>query len=171
MRPRHLCLGCRVLACENAPEAHCFNEAEASLPRMRRRGALAIGVRRPSFNEAEASLPRMQKLARTRPGELRRFNEAEASLPRMQPRRTGVSADVRHASMRPRHLCLGCPRCARILRASDYASMRPRHLCLGCPDLREFAFGFCHRFNEAEASLPRMQAIGCESIAEVPELQ
>ena len=84
MRPRHLCLGCRVLACENAPEAHCFNEAEASLPRMRRRGALAIGVRRPSFNEAEASLPRMpsrrcRHLTRKRMS----FNEAEASLPRM----------------------------------------------------------------------------------------
>ena len=109
MRPRHLCLGCRVASHPMLRNRRCFNEAEASLPRMRP-GLPSWRSASRSFNEAEASLPRMPWSCCTpSAARSRRFNEAEASLPRMPGQRHVEKIVPSAASMRPRHLCLGCP--------------------------------------------------------------
>ena len=133
MRPRHLCLGCRMSCASPSSRRTSFNEAEASLPRMRREPFCfgppggAVASMRPrhlclgceasqqqwpdayySFNEAEASLPRMLIYPPKKVRLEKCFNEAEASLPRMQPIRCSNGSTPSVASMRPRHLCLGC---------------------------------------------------------------
>ncbi len=149
-----------------------FNEAEASLPRMRRltgRPFLLFA----SFNEAEASLPRMRPIMRnSSAGAMRRFNEAEASLPRMPRIRQSSLPSAVRASMRPRHLCLGCVwqvfglQCL-MGRFNEAEASLPR---MPAPASRPPSRSW--RFNEAEASLPRMPTeTGMIGTPEVTELQ
>ena len=59
------------------------------------------------------------------------------------------------ASMRPRQACLGISAATQGLDRGLKASMRPRQACLGIPSRRRPDPSRDHRFNEAEASLPR----------------
>ena len=134
MRPRQACLGIRCsTGVRRAWGRRCFNEAEASLPRNTLNGAASRSSRRRGFNEAEASLPRNTSAY---------GNSRQGS---------------RSASMRPRQACLGiqCP-LGQIRPRLRRASMRPRQACLGIPHGTTGTPGpHVHRFNEAEASLPR----------------
>ena len=133
MRPRHLCLGCTRIWCVFAPWRRRFNEAEASLPRMPRR--LQDGRR----SKILASMRPRHLCLGCRPND-------------MAPR-----VEYVEASMRPRHLCLGCGRLYEAIQRVHRASMRPRHLCLGCRHPQKGRRSKFRCFNEAEASLPRMQ--------------
>ena len=134
----------------------CFNEAEASLPRMprherRRTGAPVVASMRPRHLCLGCTEGEGHSSAR-----YRRFNEAEASLPRMPIATRSVMRCHGLASMRPRHLCLGCEVQEIAQAVSCVASMRPRHLCLGCSRGAKKRNCPSPCFNEAEASLPRM---------------